>query len=341
MQTNFRKTAGATRASITTLLASLGLAAGLASGTALAQGTSKSFPEKPVTIVVPFAAGGSTDVMTRIIGKRLSERWGVPVLVENKPGAGGNIGAAYVAHSAADGYTLLMGSIGTNAINSALYKNMPYDPEKSFSPITRTVIVPNVLVVPKTAPYNTVGELIAYGKANPGKLSFASSGYGSSLYMAGETFSSITGVKMMHVPYKGDAPAVVDLLGGRVSMIFDNLPSVLQNVKAGALKALAVTSLERSKQLPNVPTLERELNVPGYEVVSWFGLLAPAGTPDEIVAKINKDAVEVLRNPQVVAQLQGLGSIPHPESSAKFAAFIHAERTRWADVVRRANLKIQ
>lgn len=341
MKTTFRKMAGAAGASIKVLLVGFGLAVGLASGSSLAQGTTKGFPDKPVTIVVPFAAGGSTDVMTRVIAQRLGDVWKVPVIVESKPGAGGNIGAAYVARSAADGYTLLMGSIGTHAINPALYANMSYDPEKSFVPITRTVVVPNALVVPKSAPYSTVGELIAYAKANPGKLSFASSGYGSSLHMAGETFKALAGVDMMHVPFKGNGPATTALLGGQVSMIFDNLPSVLQNVRTGALKALAVTSLERSEQLPNVPTLEKELNTPGYEVVSWFGLWVPVGTPAGVVAKINKDVVAVLKDPQVDAQLRGLGAIPHPESSAEFAAFIHAEGKRWADVVRHANLTIQ
>lgn len=323
-----------------TLLACLSLAAGLTSGPLSAQ-DAKKYPEKPITIVVPFATGGTTDNLTRAIGQRLGERWGVTVVVEAKPGAGGNIGAAHVARAAPDGYTLLMGSIGTHAINPGLYKTMPYDAQKSFSPITRTAVVPNALIVPRNAPYDTVAELVAYGKAHPGRLTFASSGYGSSLHMAGETFKLITGVDMVHVPYKGNAPAMVDLLGGQISMIFDNLPSALPNVKNGSLKVLAVTSSERSDQLPDVPTLSRELGVPGYEVVSWFGLWAPAGTPSDIVDKINKAVVDILRTPQMVAQIRGWGAIPHPESPAEFDAFIRSEGKRWAGVVREANLKVE
>ncbi|MGE8616123.1 MAG: Bug family tripartite tricarboxylate transporter substrate binding protein [Achromobacter veterisilvae] len=318
-------------------LAILGLAMALGTaGTAGAQGA-PAYPTKPVTINVPFSAGGTTDILARVIGQRLSERWGVSVVVENKPGAGGNIGTAQVARSAPDGYTLVMGTIGTHAINPSLYKSMPYDAIKDFAPITRTAMVPNALVVPKDAPYNTVKELIAYGKSHPGKLTFGSSGHGSTLHMSGETFKMMTGVDMVHVPYKGSTPAVTDLLGGQISMIFDNLPSALPHIKAGRLKVLAVTSAQRSEQLPEVPTVA-EAGVPGYEVVSWFGLWAPARTPDGVVAEINKQVVDIIRTPDMQKQIRDQGAVPQPDSPAEFAAFIGSESKKWAEVVRRANV---
>ncbi len=307
---------------------------------ALAAETAQSYPSKPITIIVPFSAGGTTDILARSIGQKLGERWKTSVVVENKPGAGGNIGTAQVARSAPDGYTLVMGTIGTHAINPSLYKDMPYDAIKGFAPISRAAMVPNALVVPSAAPYDTVQALIAYGKANPGKLTFGSSGHGSTLQMSGETFKVMTGVDMQHVPYKGSSPAVADLLGGQISMIFDNLPSALPHIKSGRLKVLAVTSAQRSEQLPDVPTVA-QAGVPGYEVMSWFGLWAPAGTPPDIVAKLNQAVVEIIQMPDMQKQIRDQGALPHPESPAEFAAFIAAEGKKWADVVRNANLAIQ
>ncbi|MBO9355943.1 tripartite tricarboxylate transporter substrate binding protein [Bordetella petrii] len=341
MEDQIMNTTGAKRKAraIAPWLAGLGLVAGLAGAAAHAE-EAKDFPSKPMTIIVPFSAGGTTDILARAIGQKLGERWGVSVVVENKPGAGGNIGSAQVARATPDGYTLVMGTIGTHAINPSLYKNMPYDAVKDFSPITRAAMVPNALVVPKDAPYDTVAELIAYGKAHPGKLTFGSSGHGSTLHMSGETFKMMTGVDMVHVPYKGSSPAVADLLGGQISMIFDNLPSALPHIKAGRLKGLAVTSAQRSDQLPDVPTMD-EAGVTGYEVVSWFGLWAPAGTPPEIVAKLNHEIVDIIRTPEMQKQISGLGAIPHPESTAEFAAFVDKEGKKWAEVVQRANLTIE
>ncbi len=298
------------------------------------------YPTKPILINVPFSAGGTTDLLARAIGQQLGQKWGVSVVIENKPGAGGNIGTAQVARAAPDGYTILMGTIGTHAINPSLYKDMPYDAVKDFAPITRVAMVPNALVVRKDAPYDTVQELIAYGKANPGKLNFGSSGFGSTLHMSGETFKMMTGVQMVHVPYKGSSPAVADLLGGQISMIFDNLPSALPHIKAGRLKALGVTSSERAEQLPDVPTIS-EAGVDGYAVMSWFGLWAPKDTPPKIVKKLNEAVVEILNEPEMQITIRSQGAIPHPETPEEFAEFIGSETKKWSDVVRSANLTIQ
>lgn len=296
------------------------------------------YPSKPITIVVPFTSGGTTDILARLIGQRLSDRWKVPVVVDNKPGAGGNIGSAQVARSEPDGYTLVMGTIGTHAINPSMYSNMRYDVVKDFSPITRAAMVPNVLVVNATAPFNSVKELIAYAKANPGKLTFGSSGHGTTLQMSGELLKVISQVDLVHVPYKGSSPAIADLLGSQISMIFDNLPSALPHIKAGKLKALAVTSSQRVPQLPNVPTMV-EAGVPGYDVMSWFGLLAPANTPKPIIDKLNQEIVEILKTPDVQQQIEAQGAIPTPETPAQFAAFIRNEIEKWNKVVQTAKLK--
>ena len=299
-----------------------------------------NYPSKPITINVPFSAGGTTDILARAIGQKLGQRWGVSVVVENKPGAGGNIGTAQVARSAPDGYTLVMGTIGTHAINPNLYKDMPYDAVKDFKPITRTAMVPNALTVHKDAPFNTVQELIEYGKKNPGSLTFGSSGHGSTLHMSGETFKMMTGVDMIHVPYKGSSPAVADLLGGQISMIFDNLPSALPHVKSGSFKALGVTSSSRADQLPDTPTIS-EAGVQGYEVMSWFGLWAPKDTPDAIVKKINEAVVDIINEPDMQNTIRSQGAIPHPETPDEFAAFIASESKKWGEVVRNAGLTIQ
>jgi len=321
-------------------LAGLAAAAALAAPGAAGAQQAGGYPNRPITIVVPFSAGGTTDILARTIGQQLGERWSVPVVVENRTGAGGNIGTATVARAAPDGYTLVLGTIGTHAINPSLYKQMPYDATRDFAPITRIAMVPNALVVNKDAPYGTVQEMIAWGKANPGKLTFGSSGHGSTLHLSGETFKLLTGVDMAHIPYKGSSPAVADLLGGQISMIFDNLPSALPHVKAGRLKALGVTSAVRVEQLPDTPTIA-EAGVAGYEVVSWFGLWAPAGTPPEVVGKLNKEVVDIIRTPAMQSQIREQGALPHPETPAQFGEFIESETRKWSDVVRRANLSIE
>ncbi|MCC7226328.1 MAG: tripartite tricarboxylate transporter substrate binding protein [Burkholderiaceae bacterium] len=297
------------------------------------------YPSRGITIIVPFTAAGTTDILARLVGQKLGEKFDKSVVVENRPGAGGNIGTALVAKSAPDGYTLVMATIGTHAINSSLYKSMPYDAVRDFTPLTRVAMVPNVLVVNKDAPYNTVQELIAYGKANPGKLTFGSSGNGTTLHLSGELFKLRTGVPITHIPYKGSTPAIADLLGGQISMVFDNMPSVIQHIKAGRLKALAVTSSTRNAQLPDVPTIE-ESGVPNYEVWSWFGLLAPAGTPAAVIDRLNREIVAIIRQPDVNTRILELGSVPKPETSAEFGAFIRAETDKWARVVKEAGVAI-
>ena len=311
----------------------LGLTVG---ATAVAQ-TADNYPNRSITMVVAFPAAGTTDILARLIGQKLTDKFKQTVVVENRPGAGGNIGTAFVAKAAPDGYTIMMGTIGTQSINPSLYKKMPYDAAKDFVPITRAAMVPNLLVVNKDAPYNTLAEMMAYGKANPGKLTYGSSGNGTTLHLSGELFNLMSGSKITHIPYKGSTPAVADLMGGQISMIFDNMPSVIQQVKSGRLKALAVTSAQRNPQLPDIPTIQ-EVGVTGYEVWSWFGLLAPAATSKPIVDKLNASIVEIIKQPDVQAKIIELGAVPVPETSAEFGAFIEAETLKWAKVIKEANI---
>jgi len=307
-----------------------------ACATAVAQ-TADNYPNRSITMVVAFPAAGTTDILARLIGQKLTDKFKQTVVVENRPGAGGNIGTAFVAKAAPDGYTIMMGTIGTQSINPSLYKKMPYDAAKDFVPITRAAMVPNLLVVNKDAPYNTLAEMMAYGKANPGKLTYGSSGNGTTLHLSGELFNLMSGSKITHIPYKGSTPAVADLMGGQISMIFDNMPSVIQQVKSGRLKALAVTSAQRNSQLPEIPTIQ-EVGVAGYEVWSWFGLLAPAATPKPIVDKLNVSIVDIIKQPDVQAKIIELGAVPVPETSAEFGAFIDAETLKWAKVIKEANI---
>ena len=315
------------------------IAAALAAGSSavLAQ---PAYPAKPITIIVPFTAGGTTDILARQVGQQLSMRLGQPVVVENRPGAGANIGTAQAARAAPDGYTLLMGTVGTHAINQSLYKNLNFDPIKDFAPLTRIAMVPNVLVVTSSLPAKNVQDLIAYGKANPGKLTFASAGSGSSIHLSGELFKLMAGIDMLHVPYKGSAPAVADLIGGHVAMMFDNLPSSMPHVRSGKLRALAVTSLQRASSIPDVPTIA-ESGVSGYEATSWFGMLAPAGTPPAIVAKLNAEIVQILGLPEVQKAMREQGAEPHPEKPEAFAAFIRAETTKWEKVVKASGATVE
>jgi len=304
----------------------------LAAGTAQAQGAG-NFPSRALTIVVPFPAGGTTDILARVTASALSSEFGQSVVVDNRGGAGGNIGAALAAKAPADGHTLLMGTVGTHAINAYLYKKMPFDPIKDFQPLSRVAGVPNILVVHPAQPFKTVGELIAHARANPGKLSYASSGSGTSIHLSGELFKTLAKVDMVHVPYKGSAPALTDLLGNQVALMFDNLPSSIQHVRSGKLRALAVTTLTRSPELPNLPTIA-ESGLPGYDASSWFGLFVPAGTPAPVVARLNGAIVKVLNLPDVKKKAAEQGADVHPESPEQFAAFIAAENTKWSKVVK-------
>ena len=312
------------------------LGAGLLGGTsALAQ----AYPTKPVTIIVPFAAGGTTDILARIIGQALTAELGQSVVVDNRAGAGGNIGGQAAAKATPDGHTLFMGTVGTHAINASLYKKMPFDPVKDFAPLTRVANVPNLLVANPAQPYKSVKDLIAYAKANPGKVNFGSSGNGSSIHLSGELFKSLAKVDMQHVPYKGSAPAVTDLLGNQIGIMFDNMPSAIPHVRSGKLVPLAVTTAKRSPELPNVPTIA-EAGVPGYEATSWFGMFAPAGTPAPVLAKLNAAIVKVLGQPDVKKKINEQGAEVYSETPEQFAAFIQVESVKWGKVVKESGASL-
>ncbi len=303
-----------------------------------------SWPTKPVKIIVPFAPGGTTDILARAVAPALSSAFGLPFVVENRAGAGGNIGADAVAKATADGYTLLMGTVGTHAINKALYAKMPFDSQKDFAPITLVAGVPNVMVMntdkAATLRINSVDDFIKYARANPGKLSMASSGNGTSIHLAGELFKSMTGTFMTHIPYRGSGPALLDLIGGNVDVMFDNLPSALPQIKAGKLKAFAVTSAQRSAALPELPTLEEAGKLKGFDASSWFGLLAPAGTPPEIVSRIQQEVAKSLGTAAIKEKMQGQGAIPSGNTPAQFSDFINAEHKKWAQVVKVSGAKV-
>ena len=298
-----------------------------------------AWPAKPIRMIVGFAAGGSTDVTARIIAQALSERLGQPVVVENRGGAGGNIGAEAVAKADPDGYTLLMATSSTFAANPNLYKSLPFDVQKDFAPITVTAFIPNLLVVNPSVPANNVADFITYLKANPDKLNFASAGNGTSQHLSGELFNSLAGVRMMHVAYRGGAPAVSDLLGGQVQVIFAPLVEVIQQVRADKLKALGITTAKRSPLLPDVPTILESL--PGYEVALWNGLLAPAKTPPAIIDRINRATIEALRSPEVKAKLAEQGSEPVGNTPAEFKAFIESELVKWRRLVEISGATVQ
>ena len=318
------------------------LALGCSAATVGAQ--TGAWPNKPIKIVVPFAPGGTTDILARAIAPDLSKAFGQQFVIENKGGAGGNLGAEQVAKSPGDGYTLLMGTVGTHGINRALYAKLPYDPFKDFVPISLVAGVPNVMVVntefAAAHKINTVPDFIRYAKANPGKMNMASSGNGTSIHLAGELFKSMTGTFMTHIPYRGSGPALLDLAGGNMQVMFDNLPSAMQLIKAGKIKALAVTSSQRSAALPDVPTVEEAANLKGFEASSWFGLLAPAGTPADVVNRIQQEVAKSLATPALKERLATLGAIPSGNTPAQFAALIEAEHKKWAEVVKASGAKV-
>ena len=303
-----------------------------------------AWPSKPVRIVVPFAAGGTTDILARAIAPELSRAFGQSFYVENRAGAGGNLGADLVAKSPNDGYTLLMGTVGTHGINRALYPKLPYDPFKDFAPVTLVAAVPNVMVMntekAKALGINTVPEFIAYAKKNPGKLNMASSGNGTSIHLAGELFKSRTGTFMLHFPYRGSGPALLDMLGGSMDVMFDNLPSSLPHIKSGKLKAFAVTSSQRSSALPDTPTIEEAAKIKGFEASSWFGLLAPAGTSTNTINRIQQEVAKALGSPEIKEKLVAQGAIPSGNTPAQFAALIEAEHKKWAEVVKVSGAKV-
>lgn len=298
----------------------------------------QSYPNKPITLVVPFPPGGTTDVLARTVAQKLNEAWGQPVVVDNKPGAGATIGATYVAKAQPDGYTLLMGAVH-HTIATSLYASLPYDFQRDLAPITVVALVPNVLAINPSVPATTVKELVAYGKSNPGKLAYGSNGQGTLQHLIGEQFSAINGVEMLHVPYKGSGPLTTDLVGGQVSMSFDTITPVLPQIKAGRLRALAVTTGKRSPALPDVPTLA-EAGLPGFDQGSWFGILAPARTPPEIVNKLNAEIVKILNMPDVQQKFADIGAQKVGNSPQEMAALIRADTEKYANVVKQAKIKV-
>jgi tripartite-type tricarboxylate transporter receptor subunit TctC len=295
------------------------------------------YPNRPVRIVVPFAAGGSTDVVARILADKLALEFKQPFVVENRAGAGGNIGAEAVAKAPADGYMLLMGTTGVLSINNYLYKNMSYDAAKDLTPVSYTSLITNILVVPTDVPAKSVAELVALAKAKPGTLSFASSGAGSSTHLSGELFKAMAGIDIMHIPYRGSSQALTDVVSGQVTMLFDNAPSSIGFVQQGKLRALAVTSSKRMPNLPDVPTVD-EAGVKGYESLSWSGIVAPAATPRPVIDKLNRAIDRILKADDVKQRLAGLGVDPVGGPPEAFARHIRTESDKWGKLIKSANI---
>jgi len=296
------------------------------------------YPSKPIKLVVPFAAGGSTTLMARVLAERLGQNLGQPIVIDNRSGAGGNVGMEYVARAEPDGYTLLLGPMGL-AINPSLYAKMSFDPQKDFAPIGLYAGVPNLLVVHPSVPARNLDQLIAYAKANPGKLAYASSGVGTSSHLAAEMLKSAAGLFILHVPYRGGAPAMQDLMGGQVHMLFEQVPSVMPEVQAGRVRAIGVTTSKRLASAPEVPALSESL--PGMEMNVWAGILAPQGTSPQIVAKLNAEMRKVLADPSFQAQLAKFGATPMPSSPAEFSRFLASETSRWARIVKESGARLE
>ena len=323
------------------LLSLVCVALGAASGLSQAQ---IAWPSKPDKIVVPFAPGGTTDILARAVAPELAKAFGQAFVIENRAGAGGNIGAEQVAKSAADGYTLLMGTVGTHGINKSLFAKLAYDPQKDFAPITLVAGVPNVMVMnterAKALAINTVPDFIAYARKHPGELNMASSGSGTSIHLAGELFKTSTGIYMTHIPYGGSAPALLGLVSGQVDVMFDNLPSAIALIKSGKLKAFAVTSAQRSGAMPDLPTVAEAAPLKGFDATSWFGLLAPSGTPQAVVNRLQQETAKALNSPEIKEKLLAQGAIPSGNTPQEFAALIDAEIKKWAVVVKASGARV-
>lgn len=312
------------------------LAASLAAGAALAQ----AWPARSISLVVPFPSGGTTDVLARAVGVELSKALGQPVIVESKPGAGATLGADFVAKSKADGYTLLMGAVH-HTIASSVYKKLPYDFQKDFAPITTVALVPNVLVInPTVTPAKTVQELVAYGKANPGKLAFGSNGNGTAQHLIGSQFEMMSGVDILHVPYKGSGPLTTDLLGGQIAMSFDTITPVLPHIKAGKLRAIGVTTGKRSSALPEVPTLD-DAGMKGFNLGTWFGILAPVATPKDVVVRLNTEIVKIINAPDFRKKMEEIGAETVGNTPEQMAKQIKDDTDRYAKLVKDAKVVIE
>jgi tripartite-type tricarboxylate transporter receptor subunit TctC len=297
----------------------------------------QDFPNRPVKILVPQTPGGASDALARIVAQKLNEKWGQPVVVENRAGAGGNVGMEVVANAPADGYTLLMSYVGTHAINGSLYKKLPFDPEKDFAPVATLATLPFVVVTRPDAPFKTIPELVAAAKA--GRLNYGSAGNGSVNHLLGEMFNTATGVKLVHVPYRGAAPAMQDLMGGQIQLVFTSLPSVAGAIKQGTLHPIAVTSAKRAASFSQIPTIA-EAGYRDFDVNPWFGLFAPAKVPAQVVRKINADVNEVLRSPDVVEKFMAQGAEPYATDPKQFAAVLHSDIAKWSQVVKASGASV-
>jgi len=319
-------------ASMTVVLAAM-------AATALPLQAATAYPSRPIRVIVAYTPAGTTDILARAVGQKMTEAWGQTVIVDNRPGANGNIGTEISAGATPDGYTILMATAATHGINNTLYPTLKWDAVKSFAPISLVAIVPNILVVNNALPVKSVKELIAYGNANPGKLNHGSPGLGSTGHLSAELFKASTGLKMTHVPYKGSAPTLADLIGGQIQVVIDNIPPYLPHVQSGKIRGLAVTTAKRSPAAPNLPTMQ-EAGVAGYEAGSWFGLLAPANTPKDIVQKLSVETRRILQLPDVKERLSGQGAEPAGGTPEEFAAFIRVEQAKWRKVIEQAAIKL-
>jgi tripartite-type tricarboxylate transporter receptor subunit TctC len=299
----------------------------------------EDWPARPITIVVPFAAGGTTDIVARIVSQPLSMRLGQSVIVENLGGAGGTLGANQAAKAAPDGYTIFMATVA-HTMAPGIYKTLPYDFEKDFEPITVVAYVPNIVIVHPSVPAKTIGELLAYIRANPGKVNYGSAGIGSTEHMSGELLSAMANLKMVHVPYKGGAPMMADLIAGHIEMAVETSGSASPHIKAGGVRALAVSTAKRSPAFPDLPTLA-EAGLTGYDVTTWFGLLAPKGTPAAIRDRLYKELSEILKSPEIAARLSDIGANPGGETPAEFAAFIKSETDKWIKLAKDAHISVE
>jgi tripartite-type tricarboxylate transporter receptor subunit TctC len=305
---------------------------------ALAQ--AQGYPDRPIRIIVPYTPAGTTDILARLVGQKMNETWGQPVIVDNRPGANGNIGTEIAARATPDGYTIIMGAAATHSINNTLYPKLTWDAVKDFAPISLVAVVPNILVVNNSLPVKNVKELVAYAKANPGKLTHGSPGNGSTSHLSMELFKSLSGTQMVHVPYKGSAGVLADVMAGQISLTMDNIPVYLPQVKAGKIRALGVSSARRTPAAPEIPTVS-EAGVPGLEAVSWFGLLAPAKTPKAIVGKLSAETARIVKLPDVNKRISELGAEPVGGTPQEYAAFIQSEIAKWRKVIKDAGVKLE
>lgn len=316
------------------------LAAAIAATVMIAAHAATPYPAKPIRIIVAYTPAGATDILARLVGQKMSESWGQPVIVDNRAGAAGNIGTEVAAKANPDGYTLIMGTAGTHGINVSLYRKLNWHPVTDFAPVSLVAMVPNIMVINNALPFKTVKDLIAYAKANPGKLSYGSPGNGSTAHLSMELFKSMTGTNLVHIPYKGSAGVLADVMGGQIAVTIDNMPPYLPQVKAGKIRALAVSPAKRSSAAPDIPTIA-EAGVPGYDSGAWFGLLAPVGTPKDIVSKLSAETARILKLPDVSKRISELGGEPVGSTPEEFAALIKSEIAKWAKVIKDANVELQ